>query len=286
MSTLKNFKPYGCAQGDDWQPLPRETSRFIQVCAAPLPHELITIDNIREAWTMDNKEKVRLLRLHHEVCRRNFQAWHEYEQRRREAGRAALFARLFSGQRASLTLPPEPEYEPYPDISGFQCGATTRAGTPCKMTYIYRNGRCKLHGGKSTGAKTRAGRKRQRDGYRAWLEKQRASNAGRKRTRAYTRDVTGIGGATLAEISASATARVLSAVSGIALHFTGESLTAALTDAHSVTVALTTTSPKYGGVRWWYVCPDCEKRKAALYVSGTALICRQCAGLHYASQSK
>ncbi|WP_436882836.1 HGGxSTG domain-containing protein [Enterobacter asburiae] len=232
---------------------------------------------------MDSKEKVRLLRLRDEISRRNYHAWREYQRQRDEVSRANLFAR---SRHARLPLPQEPEYEPYPDTRGFQCGATTRAGSPCKMTTIYSNGRCKLHGGKSTGAKTRAGKKRQRDGYRAWLEKQRASKAGRKRTRMYTSDVTGVSGATLAEISASEAGSVLSAVSGVALHFTGESLTAALTDAHSVTVPLTTTTPKYGGVRWWYVCPVCETRKAALYVSGTALICRQCAGLHYESQSK
>jgi len=42
----------------------------------------------------------------------------------------------------------------------FICGAKTRAGTPCKMTAIYENGRCKLHGGLSTGPKTKEGKKR------------------------------------------------------------------------------------------------------------------------------
>ncbi|MCK6739293.1 HGGxSTG domain-containing protein [Enterobacter bugandensis] len=148
------------------------------------------------------------------------------------------------------------EWEPRPEhLRYIPCGATTRAGTPCKMTVLYRGGRCKLHGGMSTGAKTKAGRKRQRDGFRAWQERQRASKAGRKRTRTYISDVTGINGATLAEISASATERPLKTVSGLALHFTGERLTAALLSGQSVPVQLTTTSPKYGGVRWWYVCP-------------------------------
>lgn len=138
----------------------------------------------------------------------------------------------------------------------------------------------------STGAKAKSGRKRQRDGFRAWQERQIASKAGRKRTRTYTRDVAGINGETLAEISASATERPLNKVSGIALHFTGEHLIAALVSGQSVAVQLTTTSPKYGGVRWWYVCPTCAGRKASLYVSGTSLCCRQCAGLHYVSQSK
>ncbi|MFZ4217851.1 HGGxSTG domain-containing protein [Enterobacter ludwigii] len=232
---------------------------------------------------MDKALRIKLLAL-----RREHDAFHQRQLEVCERSDALIRAYYSTPPRfRPLVAPQRYEWQSWPEhLRAIPCGATTRAGTPCKMTTIYRNGRCKLHGGKSTGARTKAGRKRQRDGYRAWLEKQRASNAGRKRTRAYTRDVTGIGGATLAEISASATARVLSAVSGIALHFTGESLTAALTDAHSVTMALTTTSPKYGGIRWWYVCPVCEKRKAALYVSGTALICRQCAGLHYASQSK
>jgi hypothetical protein len=138
----------------------------------------------------------------------------------------------------------------------------------------------------STGAKTRAGRKRQRDGYRAWQERQRASEAGRKRTRTYISDAMGIDGGTLAEISNSKECSVLSVVNGIVLHLTGDRLIATLVDDQIITLLLTTTCPKYGGVRWWYVCPVCEKRKTALYVSGAALICRQCAGIHYSSQSR
>jgi hypothetical protein len=40
------------------------------------------------------------------------------------------------------------------------CGATTRQGHPCRMTKVYRSGRCKLHGGLSTGPKTEVGRER------------------------------------------------------------------------------------------------------------------------------
>ena len=39
------------------------------------------------------------------------------------------------------------------------CGARTRAGTPCK-NWSMRNGRCRMHGGKSTGPKTPEGRDR------------------------------------------------------------------------------------------------------------------------------
>lgn len=49
----------------------------------------------------------------------------------------------------------------YPDdLMGLACGARTRAGGACKMTSIYRNGRCKLHGGLSTGPRTADGQKR------------------------------------------------------------------------------------------------------------------------------
>jgi hypothetical protein len=40
-----------------------------------------------------------------------------------------------------------------------RCGAKTRRGTPCQCPSM-RNGRCKLHGGRSTGAKTAEGRER------------------------------------------------------------------------------------------------------------------------------
>jgi hypothetical protein len=45
--------------------------------------------------------------------------------------------------------------------AGFQdlhCGATTRAGNPCKRRDLYLSGRCRLHGGLSTGPKTTEGK--------------------------------------------------------------------------------------------------------------------------------
>jgi len=40
------------------------------------------------------------------------------------------------------------------------CGAKTRKGTPCKRRDIYENGRCRLHGGLSTGPRTEAGKRK------------------------------------------------------------------------------------------------------------------------------
>ncbi|NVN97329.1 hypothetical protein HXX01_03820 [Candidatus Nomurabacteria bacterium] len=41
-----------------------------------------------------------------------------------------------------------------------RCGARTRSGTPCKRKDLCDNGRCKLHGGMSTGPRTEQGKKR------------------------------------------------------------------------------------------------------------------------------
>ena len=40
------------------------------------------------------------------------------------------------------------------------CGAKTRAGTPCKLKAVYASGRCKFHGGLSTGPNAPAGKAR------------------------------------------------------------------------------------------------------------------------------
>ncbi|MFM7389771.1 MAG: HGGxSTG domain-containing protein [Vampirovibrionales bacterium] len=53
------------------------------------------------------------------------------------------------------TLPLAPSFQP--------CGASSkRTGLPCQQPAMA-NGRCRLHGGKSTGAKTAEGKQRQRE---------------------------------------------------------------------------------------------------------------------------
>ena len=47
-----------------------------------------------------------------------------------------------------------------PNWPGRRCLAKTRQGTPCRNPAIKGPGRCKLHGGKSTGPRTAAGRAR------------------------------------------------------------------------------------------------------------------------------
>lgn len=53
--------------------------------------------------------------------------------------------------RWNLALTPKPDRP--------RCGAKTRAGRPCQAP-VMANGRCKLHGGRSTGPTTQAGRDR------------------------------------------------------------------------------------------------------------------------------
>jgi hypothetical protein len=44
-----------------------------------------------------------------------------------------------------------------PNWAGRRCGARTRRGTECQSAAYKHNGRCRLHGGLSTGARTQAG---------------------------------------------------------------------------------------------------------------------------------
>ena len=54
--------------------------------------------------------------------------------------------------------------QPYPsfpdECRGMICGAKNRKGTPCKKIDLYTNGRCKFHGGLSSGPKTEQGKQR------------------------------------------------------------------------------------------------------------------------------
>lgn len=85
---------------------------------------------------MDDAQRRKLLRAHYDACDRRCDEW---------AAR---------GYRH-----PAPPHIPFPaECLDMVCGARTRAGTPCKQRTIYRNGRCKFHGGLSTGPRTAAGK--------------------------------------------------------------------------------------------------------------------------------
>jgi hypothetical protein len=49
---------------------------------------------------------------------------------------------------------------------------------------------------------------------------------------------------------------------------------------------LTTTSCNYGGVRYWFVCPGCNRCAGVVYrFQVDRFLCRHCVGLQYSSQS-
>jgi hypothetical protein len=84
------------------------------------------------------------------------------EQRRRLRVWARRLAACQAAWRARHgdAIPP-PVWPPYPvDLVWLSCGARTRAGTPCKRPVLLPAGRCRLHGGRSTGPRTAAGKAR------------------------------------------------------------------------------------------------------------------------------
>jgi len=81
--------------------------------------------NLREKWVK-----------HYDECRKMTQEWK---------------ARDYEG--------PPPQYPSFPEeCRGMTCGAKTRNGTACKRRDLYQNGRCRLHGGFSTGPRTPEGK--------------------------------------------------------------------------------------------------------------------------------
>jgi hypothetical protein len=67
-----------------------------------------------------------------------------------------------------------------------RCGAKTRAGTPCKSAAMP-NGRCRMHGGPSTGPKTEAGKAAIRASRTKHGRYSQASIADRRKVRATIR---------------------------------------------------------------------------------------------------
>lgn len=56
-------------------------------------------------------------------------------------------------------------------------------------------------------------------------------------------------------------------------------------DIATRTVSLLPSSCQFGGLRWWFQCPECLKRARILYFRGERVQCRRCHGLWYRSQT-
>ena len=82
-------------------------------------------------------------------------------RRKRQAyfaeGRRLFEAWVASGYDETM----RPNYPPISDeLKNMRCGAKTRAGTPCKRRDLCDSGRCRLHGGMSSGPRTEEGKVR------------------------------------------------------------------------------------------------------------------------------
>ena len=56
-------------------------------------------------------------------------------------------------------------------------------------------------------------------------------------------------------------------------------------EANDYHVQLTTSKTRFNGERYWFVCPQCQRRSGVLYQNqSNGLGCRQCLGLKYLGQ--
>jgi hypothetical protein len=60
------------------------------------------------------------------------------------------------------------------------CGARNRRGEPCACKKLYRGGKCRFHGGLSTGPRTEQGRLRALANLRYWTPAKAAAKANRE----------------------------------------------------------------------------------------------------------
>ena len=90
------------------------------------------------------------------------------------AERRALFF-IDTGQiPPPMVLPDYPEFPP--ECEGMTCGAKAKSsGQPCKSKEIHKNGRCKFHGGLSTGPKSTEGKLAALENLRLGREPHRAA---------------------------------------------------------------------------------------------------------------
>lgn len=90
---------------------------------------------------MSNPSTPEKRRRHREYCEAVYLAWDAYT----------------NGSNPGMDIPERPA-----DLIDLECSAKTRSGKPCKMKNLSLgwSGRCKFHGGDSTGPKTKKGKKR------------------------------------------------------------------------------------------------------------------------------
>ena len=102
---------------------------------------------------ISHKEKRRRLKAWYKECER-VDAQRQYLIHSEEIAECRVLFFIDTGQiPPPLGFPDYPEFPP--ELEGMACGAKAKStGEPCKSTQIHKNGRCKFHGGLSTGPKS------------------------------------------------------------------------------------------------------------------------------------
>jgi len=88
----------------------------------------------------------------HRLWRKHCEGYEEYEEALEAWHELPLDIRRITSQPESPKFPEE--------LRDVTCGAKTRKGTFCKRLDLAINGRCRLHGGLSTGPRTMEGKQR------------------------------------------------------------------------------------------------------------------------------
>lgn len=55
-------------------------------------------------------------------------------------------------------------------------------------------------------------------------------------------------------------------------------------DLNGTAVSMTSSQTRFGGLRLWFLCPKCNKRRGVLYLKDGEIACRICFGLKYKKQ--
>lgn len=99
---------------------------------------------------------IKLTRPGHEDAQADLRHAFRLANRRRHQAEAQLLAAGVPCYELAIHLRQE-DWSLFTDL---RCGAKTRSGTPCKQRGLYACGRCRLHGGLSTGPKSPEGKYR------------------------------------------------------------------------------------------------------------------------------
>jgi hypothetical protein len=100
----------------------------------------------------------KIRKAHFDACDK---IWETYQEERRQYDYDLQALPLDEAADRRKNKPKLPSFPATPkSLAKMICGAKTRRGEPCGMTVLYRNGRCKFHGGASTGPTTAKGKRK------------------------------------------------------------------------------------------------------------------------------